>query len=58
MEASQNTVLKTNYLIVEEEMLEPTKKYTRAIELKEKGKPISIISVKRFYELYENVKGE
>lgn len=49
-----STVLKTNYLIVEECSLDPSKKYIRAIELKEQGKPISIISVRRFYELYKD----
>lgn len=51
-----STVLKTKYLIVNQFQWEPTKKYNRAIELKEQGKQISIISVGCFYELYEKYK--
>ena len=52
-EIKSSTVLATNYLIVKEDYDHQTKKYDRAIELKEKGKNISIISDKLFYELVE-----
>ena len=51
-----STVLKTKYLIVNQFQWEPTKKYNRAVELKEQGKQIFIISVGCFYELYEKYK--
>lgn len=54
----KSTVLKTKYLIVNELQWEPKKEYNRAIELKEQGKPISIISVRQFYELYEKYSNE
>lgn len=46
-----STVLKTNYLVVQEDYDHQTKKYTRALELKAQGKPIAIISEKQFYSL-------
>ena len=47
-----STVLKTDYLIVNEDYDKPaTTKYKKALELKEKGKNIQILDANRFYEL-------
>jgi len=44
-----STVLKTDYLVVSGDY--SSKKYERAVELKQKGKNISIISSEQFYDL-------
>ena len=46
-----STVLKTRYLVVMEEYDHKTTKYKKALELKEKGKELYVISSKMFYEL-------
>ena len=50
-EIRSSVVLKTNYLIVNEAYDHETTKYKKALELKEKGKEILIISSGRFNEL-------
>ena len=50
-EVKSSVVLKTNYLLVNEDYDHATSKYSKALELREKGKQILIIGSKRFYEL-------
>ena len=46
-----SVVLDTDYLIVNEAYERETTKYTRALELNEKGKQIVILGMQRFFEL-------
>ena len=51
-EVNSSTVLKTDYLIVNENYEhDATTKYNRALELREKGKNIMIVGSERFFEL-------
>ena len=50
-EVKSSVVLKTDYLVVNEDYDHATSKYTKALELREKGKNILVIGAKRFYEL-------
>jgi hypothetical protein len=50
-EVKSSVVLKTNYLLVNEDYDHATSKYSKALELREKGKQILIVGSKRFYEL-------
>lgn len=48
-----SVVLKTNYLVVNEEYDHQTAKYDRAVELNEQGKNIGIIALSDFYKYAE-----
>ena len=50
-EVKSSVVLKTDYLVVNEDYDHATSKYKKALELREKGKEILILSSKRLYEL-------
>ena len=44
-------MLKTDYLVVNDDYENATSKYKKALELRQKGKNLLVISSKRFYEL-------
>ncbi len=50
-EVKSSVVLKTDYLVVNDDYENATSKYKKALELRQKGKNLLVISSKRFYEL-------